>query len=151
MKTDPNITIQALIGAVAPSVEAFRSLRRKQTPEIARKWEYGIAVDITHAPCESGTWTAGTLNLYRTNRLTGKVAHICERKWQDSNQQRRDTLALADALTVKWTAFECFEALLTAPQYRPSLTRKTPEVRLLADIYDLTQTERGNPNRAYRA
>ena len=71
-----------------------------------------------------------------------------------------------DALTRRWTAFASFACLLAGGQqdgqpvttsYWPSLypgRRSTPvevaEVRALADAYDATQAERGDPRRACR-
>ncbi len=58
-------------------------------------------------------------------------------------------------ITRRWTAFPSFAALLDAEGgYRPSLgcpdTAKVGALRVLADAYDASQAERGDPRRAMR-
>jgi hypothetical protein len=58
----------------------------------------------------------------------------------------------ADQLTKRFTAFFSVDAMLAAQSnnYRPSLTKKSQPVQLLADLYDLIAESRGLPLRAYR-
>ena len=58
---------------------------------------------------------------------------------------------IADALTVRHTAFDSFEALCTAKgSYRPSLCMRNPERIWLANYYDEVMQEVGDERRAYR-
>jgi hypothetical protein len=68
-------------------------------------------------------------------------------------------LAHADRLTRELTAFESFEAMLSAKgNYRPTLMCHPDDASgrdgcrhsYLADLYDQAQQERGDPRRAYR-
>lgn len=58
--------------------------------------------------------------------------------------------AEGDRLTVACTAFNSFDELLNAKgDYRPSLSRATPETRTLGALYDASQIARGDSRRAY--
>ena len=58
--------------------------------------------------------------------------------------------ATADKLTIEWTAFVSFDELLNAAgDYRPSISRGTPEQRTLGALYDAAQISRGDPRRAF--
>ena len=56
----------------------------------------------------------------------------------------------ANLLTWQCTAFSTFEQLLNAKgDYRPSLTRATPDTRTLGALYDAAQQARGDSRRAF--
>lgn len=58
--------------------------------------------------------------------------------------------AEGDRLTVLCSAFPNFESLLSAGgDYRPSLSRATPECRTLGALYDAAQISRGDHRRAF--
>lgn len=56
-----------------------------------------------------------------------------------------------EELTATQTAFDNFDDLLNAAGgYRPSLKVSQPDIRALADAYDMFQARRGDPRRASR-
>ena len=56
----------------------------------------------------------------------------------------------ANLLTWRLTAFNTFEALLNAKGgYRPSLSRRDPDTRILGALYDAAQQARGDDRRAF--
>ena len=57
--------------------------------------------------------------------------------------------ARADTLTIENTAFSTFDLLLTAIEYRPSLSRAYPATRELGALYDAAQEARGDDRRAF--
>jgi len=57
--------------------------------------------------------------------------------------------ARADTLTIENSAFSTFELLLTAIDYRPSLSRAYPATRELGALYDAAQQARGDSRRAF--
>ncbi len=65
----------------------------------------------------------------------------------------REARAINDALTAKLTAFSSFDALVNAPDYRPTLIRGGRggwRYEALADAYDQAKRSRGESRRAYR-
>lgn len=57
----------------------------------------------------------------------------------------------ADELTAKHTGFATLGEMLNAKgSYRPSMDMCNPELRELADYYDLAQKESDDPRRVYR-
>jgi len=58
--------------------------------------------------------------------------------------------AEGDRLTVACSAFRSFDELLNVEgDYRPSLSRATPECRTLGALYDAAQISRGDHRRAF--
>lgn len=55
----------------------------------------------------------------------------------------------ADTLTIENSAFRSFDELINAIDYRPSLSRATPDCRELGALYDATQLARGDGRRAF--
>ena len=79
---------------------------------------------------------------------------------QQARDARGDLMTIAERLTVEVSAFRddsyrsAFENLLYAFQrngYRPTLSERFIETKLLADIYDFIQKVRGNNVVAFRA
>lgn len=80
-------------------------------------------------------------------------AHIALQQFENALSVMADHAALqarADYLTRTLSAFSSFEDLITADgNYRPSLSRATPETRELGALYDAAQQARGDDRRAF--
>jgi hypothetical protein len=131
---------------------AYLELRLKQTKAVEARWRYTVKATVTHRQTDAEPWTCGRMELTREHRSTGAVRFVASREYQESRDERRAALAIADELTQRWTAFADFTELVTAQGgYRPSLRASGHQTRLLADYYDAAQIEIGDPRRAYRS
>jgi hypothetical protein len=136
--------------------DALKKLMKKQTQAIAARWQYRITGKLTHPASETEPWTAGIMTMTREHRSTGAVRLVAAEHYTDSPTDRRATVARADELTTRWTAFDSFADLLRGSHagpscgYRPSLSKSHRETIELADLYDAAQVECGDPRRAYR-
>lgn len=63
---------------------------------------------------------------------------------------QRYSVEILDWHTRRLTGFESFDAMLTAPDYRPTILPRNWRYTALADAYDLSQQRRSDPRRAYR-
>ena len=133
--------------------EAFERLMDKQSPEIARRWEYLITGTLTKPADAQTPWTEGTLTLTRTERRAGRVVVVAQVQYLDNPQDRANDTARANELTQRWTAFADLAEMLDAKGgYRPSIhTRHNAQLIELANYYDAAQAERGDKRRAYRS